>query len=138
MDASAGSRASGPPADLPPARPALGGGAVGAAASRSRPPCGRRGDRGGPGRDRGGGDAGAGERLVERAQELAVRARQASLREVINATGVIVHTNLGRAPPQAALQALHAAATGYSNLEFDLHAGRRGSRQAHVDGLWQS
>ena len=77
MDASAGSRASGPPADRS-ARPALGGGAVGVAARRleaDRRAGGLRGDRGGPGRDRGGG-CGAGERLVERAQGVAVACRR--------------------------------------------------------------
>lgn len=55
---------------------------------------------------------------------------EGSLRRVINATGVILHTNLGRAPlgPQP-------APVGYSNLEYDLAAGRRGKRDVHVDGL---
>ena len=58
------------------------------------------------------------------------------LRRVINATGVIVHTNLGRAPlADAALDALRDAAAGYSNLEYDLAAGERGSRHAHVEEL---
>jgi L-seryl-tRNA(Ser) seleniumtransferase len=53
---------------------------------------------------------------------------------VINATGVIVHTNLGRAPlAEAALNAVRDAAAGYSNLEYDLAAGERGSRHAHVE-----
>lgn len=60
----------------------------------------------------------------------------ASLRPVLNATGVVVHTNLGRAPlPAAARAAVAAAATGYANLELDLATGRRGSRHAHVEGL---
>ena len=55
-----------------------------------------------------------------------------SLRPVINATGVIVHTNLGRAPLSAAArQAVHEAVAGYSNLEYDLEAGSRGSRYDH-------
>src|SRR3990167_9154836 len=59
-----------------------------------------------------------------------------SLVPVINATGVVLHTNLGRAPlAPAALRAIEAAARGYVNLEFDLAAGRRGSRQAHVEAL---
>src|SRR4051812_8802595 len=59
-----------------------------------------------------------------------------SLRRVLNATGVIVHTNLGRAPlADAAVQAAAAAGRGYSNLEFDLEDGERGSRQAHVEAL---
>ena len=59
-----------------------------------------------------------------------------SLRRVLNASGVIVHTNLGRAPlPEAAVAAALEAAAGYSNLEFDLGSGERGSRQAHVEDL---
>ena len=62
--------------------------------------------------------------------------RAPSLRRVINATGVIVHTNLGRAPlARAALDHVVAAAQGYSNLEYDIAAGARGSRQTHVTDL---
>jgi L-seryl-tRNA(Ser) seleniumtransferase len=58
----------------------------------------------------------------------------ASLRRVINATGVIVHTNLGRAPlAAAALEEVAAVAAGYSTLEYDLTAGHRGSRDHHVE-----
>jgi L-seryl-tRNA(Ser) seleniumtransferase len=58
------------------------------------------------------------------------------LRRVINASGVIIHTNLGRAPlsPET-LAAMSAAGVGYSNLEFDLNAGVRGSRHVHVESL---
>src|SRR6266550_5235723 len=70
--------------------------------------------------------------LVERARE---RLRP-SLRRVLNATGVVVHTNLGRAPlAPSARAAVTAAAEGYSNLELDLASGERGSRHAHVEGL---
>jgi L-seryl-tRNA(Ser) seleniumtransferase len=59
-----------------------------------------------------------------------------SLRRVLNATGVIVHTNLGRAPLAAAARAAVAdAAAGYANLELDLVAGVRASRHDHVEGL---
>ena len=59
-----------------------------------------------------------------------------SLRRVLNATGVVVHTNLGRAPlPEAARAAVARAAEGYANLELDLAGGARGSRHAHVGGL---
>jgi len=59
-----------------------------------------------------------------------------SLRPVINATGVVIHTNLGRAPlAPSVLAAIDAAARGYSNLEFDLASGLRGSRQVHVEEL---
>lgn len=58
------------------------------------------------------------------------------LRRVINASGVIVHTNLGRAPlAVAAREAVGATADGYSNLEYDLERGERGSRQAHAEEL---
>jgi L-seryl-tRNA(Ser) seleniumtransferase len=57
-----------------------------------------------------------------------------SLCSVINATGVILHTNLGRAPlGEAPLQRVHDIAAGYSNLEFDLEGGERGSRDSHTD-----
>ena len=59
-----------------------------------------------------------------------------SLRPVINATGVIVHTNLGRAPlSEAALAAVQAIASGYSNLEYELAQGTRGSRHDHARRL---
>jgi len=59
-----------------------------------------------------------------------------NLRPVINATGVIINTNLGRAPlSQEALQAVQRASGGYSNLEYQLEAGERGSRHTHVAGL---
>ena len=67
--------------------------------------------------------------------QLAAQDRPA-LRRVINATGVVLHTNLGRAPlPAAALQAVVEAASSYSNLEFDLERGARGSRTAGVEPL---
>ena len=59
-----------------------------------------------------------------------------SLQPVVNATGVVIHTNLGRAPvSQAAAQAMSAAAAGYSSLEFDLEHGARGSRAAHLESV---
>ncbi len=59
-----------------------------------------------------------------------------SLRPVLNATGVVVHTNLGRAPlAEEALEAILSVARGYSNLEYRLSEGRRGSRYEHVEGL---
>jgi L-seryl-tRNA(Ser) seleniumtransferase len=61
-----------------------------------------------------------------------------SLRTVINATGVILHTNLGRAPlPASALEHICETAAGYSNLEFDVEAGDRGRRDVHVDRLFR-
>jgi L-seryl-tRNA(Ser) seleniumtransferase len=74
--------------------------------------------------------------LLARARAELERSRRPSLRRVLNASGVIVHTNLGRAPlPAAARDALAASAHGYANLEYDLDGGRRGSRHDHVDGL---
>ena len=59
-----------------------------------------------------------------------------SLRPVINATGVILHTNLGRAPlSKETITAMDAIANGYSNLEFDLDSGRRGSRNTHIEQI---
>jgi L-seryl-tRNA(Ser) seleniumtransferase len=61
-----------------------------------------------------------------------------SLRPVINATGVILHTNLGRAPlAPSALENIQKAAAGYSNLELDLTSGERGKRDIHVERLCQ-
>jgi L-seryl-tRNA(Ser) seleniumtransferase len=69
--------------------------------------------------------------LAELASRLAPR-----LRRVLNATGVVVHTNLGRAPLAAeALARVNEAGAGYSNLEYDVEAGARGSRQDHAAGL---
>ena len=64
------------------------------------------------------------------------RVQRPSLRRVINATGVVLHTNLGRAPLAAvAIDAMQRAATGYSNLEYDVDAGSRGSRYTHCVSL---
>src|SRR5437762_7786116 len=66
------------------------------------------------------------------------RALGHSLRLVINATGVILHTNLGRAPlAESALQHIRETAGAYSNLEFDLESGDRGKREVHVDPLFR-
>ena len=76
------------------------------------------------------------ERVRERVLAAVEHGELASLRRVINATGVILHTGLGRAPlaPEAR-RAVESAALGYCNLEIDLDRGGRGSRQAHVEGL---
>lgn len=71
----------------------------------------------------------------EAGERLAARLRP-TLRPAINATGVIVHTNLGRAPLSAeARAAMDAVAVGYSNLEYDLEAGQRGSRYVHAEEM---
>jgi L-seryl-tRNA(Ser) seleniumtransferase len=74
--------------------------------------------------------------LVARGREWIDASGRPHLRRVINATGVILHTNLGRAPlADAAREAVARAAEGYSNLELDLETGARGSRHDHVEAL---
>ena len=64
------------------------------------------------------------------------RAQRSSLRRVINATGVVLHTNLGRAPlARAAIDAIELAASGYTNLEYEIEEGTRGSRYDHCVSL---
>ena len=76
--------------------------------------------------------------LVARARERLAGSQRPSLTRVLNATGVIVHTNLGRAPlAPAAREAVTRAATGYSNLEWDAKTGARGSRHDHLAALLQ-
>ncbi len=67
---------------------------------------------------------------------LAQRAARRSLRRVINATGIVVHTNLGRSPlADEAVDAVTEVARGYSTLEYDVESGERGSRHTHVESL---
>jgi L-seryl-tRNA(Ser) seleniumtransferase len=74
--------------------------------------------------------------IAAAAAERAYASLRASLRPVINATGVIIHTNLGRAPlSDAALAAMTAVSRGYSNLEYELGTGERGSRYGHLEPL---
>ncbi len=75
---------------------------------------------------------------IDSAVQAKLAARLApSLVPVINATGVVLHTNLGRAPlSSAALGAIRETCEGYSNLEFDLVEGRRGSRHTHLEDLF--
>jgi L-seryl-tRNA(Ser) seleniumtransferase len=76
------------------------------------------------------------EPLVDAVLEELGRARSPSLRRVLNATGVLIHTNLGRAPlAEAALARVAEVGGGYSNLEYDLARGARGSRQDHLAPL---
>jgi L-seryl-tRNA(Ser) seleniumtransferase len=76
--------------------------------------------------------------LADAVKEHLRQALRHSLRPVINATGVILHTNLGRAPlAEAALAHIAETAARFSNLEFDLEAGARGRRDVHVDRLFR-
>src|SRR3954467_11455449 len=82
---------------------------------------------------RAGGEPGV---LAARLRDELAAARRPGLRRVLNATGVIVHTNLGRAPlaPEA-LERVREIGGGWSNLEYDLESGARGSRQVHATAL---
>ena len=74
--------------------------------------------------------------LVEATLAELASVRRPSLRRVLNASGVLIHTNLGRAPlAQSALDRVVEVGGSYSNLEYDLDAGARGSRQDHLAGL---
>ena len=74
--------------------------------------------------------------LAERLREELLAERAPRLRRVVNATGIVVHTNLGRAPlPAAALARVREVGEGYSNLEYDLGEGARGSRHDHLAAI---
>ncbi|MBM3925154.1 MAG: L-seryl-tRNA(Sec) selenium transferase [SAR202 cluster bacterium] len=87
---------------------------------------------------RNGHEAPSAEEIGTLVAERARRLSEVQPRRAINATGVIIHTNLGRAPlSREAIEAMMEAAQGYSNLELDLGDGRRGSRQAHLQPILQ-
>ena len=74
--------------------------------------------------------------LVQSIYDRGRRLGACTLQPVVNATGVILHTNLGRAPlSEDCVEAMQRAMIGYSNLEIDMHSGERGSRQVHVEPL---
>jgi L-seryl-tRNA(Ser) seleniumtransferase len=76
------------------------------------------------------------EQWIDSITSVVRRSTQSSLRRVINATGVVLHTNLGRAPlAEVAIRAIEEAASGFSNLEYDIETGERGSRYSHCVGL---
>lgn len=76
------------------------------------------------------------EAVVDAALALLAALAKPQLRRVVNGTGVVINTNLGRSPlPPAVLDNLAAVAGGYSNLEIDLISGQRGSRHTHVEAL---
>ena len=82
-----------------------------------------------------GGAAPGPEQLLDQARQSLASWLAPTLRPVINATGVILHTNLGRAPLSDAAQAAVRHAAGYATLEFDLARGRRGARDQHAESL---
>src|SRR5688572_29873619 len=83
-----------------------------------------------------GGDEPSGAVLLEAVQRRVYASVAPSLKQVINATGVIIHTNLGRAPlSDATIEAMALVGRSYSNLEFDLESGVRGSRYDHLERL---
>jgi L-seryl-tRNA(Ser) seleniumtransferase len=84
---------------------------------------------------RAGGPVPRADELVAAAGLDVARRRDARLRRVVNATGVVLHTNLGRAPLSAAARQAAVDAAGYTSLEIDLDSGGRGSRTAHVGAL---
>lgn len=74
--------------------------------------------------------------LCARVADEAARSMKPSMRAVINATGVVLHTNLGRSPlSEAALEAVKETSQGYCNLEYRVEEGERGSRQEHLEPL---
>ena len=74
--------------------------------------------------------------IVGRTEHQLLEWERPSIETVINATGVILHTNLGRAPlSEAAVRAMSEAASAYTNIEFDLESGKRGSRLEHAESL---
>ena len=74
--------------------------------------------------------------LVSALSDHIERSQQPSLRRVINLTGTVLHTNLGRAAlPESAIAAMVDVARGASNLEFDLDSGKRGDRHQHCEAL---
>ncbi len=82
------------------------------------------------------GDELSGEVLLKRCEKLLIQQSKPTLNRVINASGVILHTNLGRAPLcQSALEAIYTIGSGFSTLEYDLEKGKRGSRSVHASNL---
>src|SRR3989440_10366265 len=76
------------------------------------------------------------EQLLVAAEQILQQIMRPHLQSVINATGVVINTNLGRSPlSREALMAVQQVAGGYSNLEYDIEAGKRGSRHTHVTTL---
>ena len=78
------------------------------------------------------------EEITTECEEMLLEKTQSSLHPVINGSGIVLHTNLGRAPlGEKIISDLQETLTGYCNVEFDLHTGRRGKREDHVRSLLQ-
>jgi len=78
------------------------------------------------------------EEIIAECDKLLKRKSQSSLHPVINGSGIVLHTNLGRAPlGEKVISVLQEILTGYCNVEFDLHTGKRGKREDHVRSLLQ-
>lgn len=74
--------------------------------------------------------------IIKKLRENIACQQRAGLKRVINATGIVLHTNLGRAPlPKDAINLVKEVSEGYSNLEFDIEAGIRGSRYSHIEPI---
>ena len=87
---------------------------------------------------RAGADVPSNERILTLAESRLAAWTRPTLEPVINATGVIIHTNLGRAPlSNSAIEAMQAVSAGYSSLEFDMKTGKRGSRLVHAESVLQ-
>lgn len=83
-----------------------------------------------------GGEIVSNEGLIAASEELLESWLSSTLQPVINATGVVIHTNLGRSPlSQAAIEAIRKIAQGYSTIEYDLDRGKRGKREQHCETL---
>src|SRR5262245_48859784 len=75
----------------------------------------------------------AGEAIIEKIRQSLAALRQSRIQPVINGTGILIHTNLGRAPLAPAAKEALVSAAGYTNLEFDLASGSRGGRGAYLE-----
>jgi L-seryl-tRNA(Ser) seleniumtransferase len=76
------------------------------------------------------------EYIAMKLEDTIKKVEKSSLKRVINATGIVLHTNLGRAPlPQKAIESMNEVGAGYCNLEFDIGSGSRGSRYSHIESI---
>lgn len=74
--------------------------------------------------------------LINKLEYMIEEQQNSGLKKVINATGIVLHTNLGRAPlPEKAVMLMHEISEGYCNLEYDIETGTRGSRHSHIESV---